>query len=101
MNNGCQSAKPSHAQLGRPNMYHSQQHHQPTNRALFASTAGIPHCHERYKTNMLARTGNQGFNNLSRAHYNPVCLKQNFESFIYLIFIFTIVGNNISSFLYK
>jgi hypothetical protein len=72
MTNGCHSAKPSHAQLGRPNMYHSQQQ-QPTNRTLFASGVSVPHCYERYKTNMLTRSGNQGFNNLSRAHYNPVC----------------------------
>jgi hypothetical protein len=72
MNNGCHPGKQSYAQLGHPNMYRPQQQ-QPNNRALSASGVGLPQCYERYKTNTLARAGNQGLNNLSRAHYNPVC----------------------------
>ncbi len=73
MANGCHSVKPSYSQLGNPNMYHHQQQ-QPDNRAHSASfAAGSSRCYNKYNKNMLTRTGNQILNNLSRAHYNPVC----------------------------
>ncbi len=71
MPNGCYSTKPSYSQLGNPNMYLQQQ--PPGNRALSASAVGLPQCYKKYKTNTFALPGNQGFNNLSRTHYNPVC----------------------------
>lgn len=75
MANGCHSPKPPCAQQARSNMSHLQQ---PTNRILSASASGSPHCYSKYNTSTLARPGNQGFNNVSRAHYNPVCQQQNF-----------------------
>lgn len=72
MPNGCHSAKPSYSQPGNPNMYrHPQQ--QPGNRALSGAAIGLPQCYNKYNTNVLARPGNPGLNNLARAHYNPVC----------------------------
>ena len=67
MTNGYHPMKPSY-----PHLYRQ---HQPVNRALSASTVCLPQCYNKYNTNILARPGNQGLTNLSRAHYNPVCLK--------------------------
>jgi len=77
MANRCHCVKPSYSQLGNPNMYQRQQQQQQPpldNRAHSASfAAGSSRCYNKYNKNMLTRTGNQVLNNLTRAHYNPVC----------------------------
>jgi hypothetical protein len=57
----------------KPPIPHQYRQHQPVNRALSASAVCLPQCDNKYNTNMLARPGNQGLTNLSRAQYNPVC----------------------------
>lgn len=74
MANGCHSPKPPCAQQARSNMYQLQP---PPNRILSAPASGLPHCYSKYNTSTLAQPGNQGFNNLFRAHYNPVCQQRN------------------------
>jgi hypothetical protein len=68
MTNGYHPTKPSYSRLCNPNVHRQQQ----GNRALSASAAGLAQCYNKYNTNMLARPGNQGSTNLTRAHYNPV-----------------------------
>lgn len=79
MTNGSYSPKQPYSQLANSNICRNQQQQQRQqqqqtgNRALSASATGLPQCYQKYNANMPTRPGHQGFNNLTRAYYNPVC----------------------------